>query len=279
MKNIQKLPYFLFLLFSTIFNVLFCSAQTVRLPSYQRMSASTTVAVPDGGGINTAGISRVSSGSNSSGAPILPFQNRSYGSTASTSTMNASVQIIDLHEMDEQILNSPSTPGVRRSGVSLSPEDRFQQRRERISEPKSDKNFSGMMNVRDGIRSQIQVRTAENDESERRQILQQSLNLSSVEINEGSSPKAESQTLNSELSLSLKVSPNPPPSVGQSDARTEKKLSEKNNPALILAKKGYAAEKEGRKTLAISFYQQAEELAEGKLLQKIQKRKDSLLKN
>ena len=101
----------------------------VQLPEYQHTDVSTTVMVPDGGSINTGGITRSYSGGTSSGTPVLPFRKRSYGSSNSASMMQTSVQIIDLQEMDEAILNSPSTPGrTRRSGGGFVPEDRFQYR-------------------------------------------------------------------------------------------------------------------------------------------------------
>lgn len=278
MKNIRLFSSFLSLLLWTSANVLFCSAQTVQLPSYQPLGASTTVLAPDGGSVNIGGISRSSSGSRSYGTPVLPFQNRSYGSTVSTSTMKTSVQIIDLHEMDEQILNSSSS-AVRRPGTPLSPTDYFQQRLDRASEPDSEPNLSGMMNAHDGIRSQIRIRASEGDETQRRQTLQQSLNLSSGGVKEDATETVDSRELNKELNLSPKALPKSSSSGKRHDAETKKTLSEKDHSALILAKKGYAAEKEGKKTLALSYYQQAEELAEGKLLQKIQKRKASLLEN
>ena len=108
----------------------------VQLPEYQHMDVSTTVMVPDGGSMNTGGITRSSSGGTSSGTPILPFRNRSYGSSNSISSMQTSVQVIDLHEMDEAILNSPSAPARgKRPGGSFVPEDRFQQRQNEAARP------------------------------------------------------------------------------------------------------------------------------------------------
>lgn len=108
----------------------------VQLPEYQHTDVSTTVMVPDGGSMNTGGITRSYSGGTSSGTPILPFRNRSYGSSNSISSMQTSVQIIDLHEMDEAILNSPSAPArAVRPGGGFVPEDRFQQRRNEAAQP------------------------------------------------------------------------------------------------------------------------------------------------
>lgn len=108
----------------------------VQLPEFQHTDVSTTVMVPDGGSMNTGGITRSYSGGTSSGTPVLPFRNRSYGSSNSISSMQTSVQIIDLHEMDEAILNSPSGPAhAARPGGNFVPEDRFQQRRSEVAQP------------------------------------------------------------------------------------------------------------------------------------------------
>lgn len=259
-------------------NFFYCtlSAQTVQLPSYQRMGASTSVMVPDGGSVNTAGISRSSSGSRSSGTPILPFQNRSYGSSSSTSMMNTSVQIIDLHEMDEQILNSPSSRSVRRPGMPLEPEDHFLRRQRQLENSEFGADNSGLMNARDSIRSRICVQSSDGSLSQEREQLRQSLDLSSRAGKVSDSEKNESDILNEELIFSPKVQSASKP---RKSSGAPKSVSEKDNTAVILARKGYAAEKEGKKNLAVSYYQQAEELAKGELLRKIQKRKDLLLGN
>jgi len=259
-------------------NLFYCtlSAQTVQLPSYQRMGASTSVMVPDGGSVNTAGISRSSSGSRSSGTPILPFQNRSYGSSSSTSMMNTSVQIIDLHEMDEQILNSPSSRSVRRPGMPLEPEDHFLRRQKQLENSEFGADNSGLMNARDSIRSRICVQSSDGSLSQEREQLRQSLDLSSRAGKVSDSEKNESDILNEELILSPKVQSDSKP---RKSSGAPKSVSEKDNTAVILARKGDAAEQKGKKNLAVSYYQQAEELAKGELLRKIQKRKDLLLGN
>ena len=137
----------------------------VQLPEYQHTDVSTTVMVPDGGSMNTGGIMRSSSGGTSSGTPILPFRNRSYGSSNSVSSMQTSVQIIDLHEMDEAILNSPSAPvrAVRPSGGFV-PEDRFQQRRNEVAQPVK----AGPQSTHDQFQARVLEKSGKSDSKAKR---------------------------------------------------------------------------------------------------------------
>ena len=147
----QRLISSLFFMIAASSSLVFAQG-VVQLPEYQHMDVNTTVMVPDGGSMNTGGITRSSSGGTSSGTPILPFRNRSYGSSNSISSMQTSVQIIDLHEMDEAILNSPSAPSrIRRPGAAFVPEDRFQQRQSEATRPEKTRPKS----THDQIQSRI----------------------------------------------------------------------------------------------------------------------------
>lgn len=79
-------------------------AQVVQLPSYNFTTVGTTVSVPDGGAAYLGGIYRLSEGSSTRGAPLVPFKNRAIGRSASASTMSVTATIIDLAEMDEALL-------------------------------------------------------------------------------------------------------------------------------------------------------------------------------
>ncbi len=218
-------------------------AQTVQLPSFQHFDASTTVWVPDGGSTNTAGITRSSSGGRSSGTPILPFTNRSYGSDVSTSNIQTSVQIIDLQEMDEQILNSPSPHRVRQPGERLRPEDSYARKQQALLEQ------SALMDVRDSVRARVQPKKMSNP----------------AQVASGR------DALNEDLVLAPEaVSPNTAKTADDSREKAPKE-------ALSLAKKGYKAERAGDVSLAISYYNQASVLANGDLLRKIEKRRQALL--
>lgn len=243
------------LVFSTVMSCTVSSvfSQALQLPSYENFGASTTVNIPDGGSMNTAGVTRSSSGGKSSGTPILPFRNRSYGSSMGTSMMQTSVQIIDLEEMDREILNSPSggsgysSGGAGRSlsplspaGISrrvpLRPEDRFQARKE----AEAVRNGGGFMSTQEAIQARIGKETKKRDSG-------------------------------NDLNTDLVLVPARTPVVSQAETNIETDL-EREKQALSLARKGYKAEKAGEVERAVKYYQRASELAEGELLRKIQKR-------
>ncbi|MBQ4141877.1 MAG: hypothetical protein IJD43_00185 [Thermoguttaceae bacterium] len=287
-------------------------SQTLQLPSFQHFDASTTVQVPDGGSAYTAGITRSSSGERVTGTPILPFQNRSFGSDSSVSSMHTSVQIIDLQEMDEQILNSPSPVRVRRPNESLAPADLWSGR-----ETLSASSFGGFSSVRDSIRENARLqeqagrhssengRGPERAGSERLEELRRPLQLDSEFREESPRPHTGSAGP-SELHADLDLASDAPGKDGRDEGagragkagkaekaeKAEKTAGKagkaaKRSPrserdprqetALKLAQKGFSAEKSGKTALALSYYEQAEELAVGKLLTKIQKRRHALL--
>ncbi len=104
-------------------------AQVVQLPTYHYTMVDTTVSVPDGGSAYLGGISRASSGINSSGVPILGklpgvgrlFGNRAIGRDMSASSMRVHATIIDFNEMDEMLLGQAA---ARRSHLGqVSPTD------------------------------------------------------------------------------------------------------------------------------------------------------------
>lgn len=282
-------------------------SQALQLPSFQHFDASTTVQVPDGGSAYTAGITRSSSGERISGTPLLPFQNRSFGSDSSVSSMHTSVQIIDLQEMDEQILNSPSPVRVRRPNERLSPADRWTARQETAGpgtiSGSADLRRSFQANARDlqepGLRgrsgSQVKSGKAErtNALAERTNELRQPLHLepalrapSQLTVSE----TKPSKDIHADLDLfseteiravhGVSVSGSASPLVSRSPKKAVPSRSgekSRQEAALKLAQKGFSAEKAGKTALALSYYEQAEELAAGKLLSRIQKRRLALL--
>lgn len=94
-------------------------ATTVQLPTFSLFTVSTTVSVPDGGGVFLGGVNRAASGRIERGVPGVPFRNRGIGSTRSASGMHVSATIIDHKEMDEAIL---AEAAARRGGAPLAVE-------------------------------------------------------------------------------------------------------------------------------------------------------------
>lgn len=91
-------------------------ATTVQLPTFSVFTVSTTVSVPDGGGVFLGGVNRAADGRVERGVPGVPFRNRSIGSTRSASGMHVSATIIDHKEMDEAIL---AEAAAKRGGAPL----------------------------------------------------------------------------------------------------------------------------------------------------------------
>lgn len=79
-------------------------ATTVQLPTFGIFTTTTTVSVPDRGGVLLGGVKRGAQGSNEFGTPLLPFRNRGIGQERSAAMMSVHVTIHDLHLMDEDIL-------------------------------------------------------------------------------------------------------------------------------------------------------------------------------
>ena len=81
-------------------------ASAVQLPTFGYNTVNTTVSVPDRGGVYMGGIKRSSSGRTESGAPLLPFKNRSIGNQTSATSFSSHVYIHDFEAMDEAALNA-----------------------------------------------------------------------------------------------------------------------------------------------------------------------------
>ncbi|MDO4576384.1 MAG: hypothetical protein Q4D98_14345 [Planctomycetia bacterium] len=113
------------------FAVVFCGmvawGQSVQLPTFQNFGTQTTVTVPDGGRAVMGGVTRANEGGTSSGVPVLPFRNRSYGNSVEASGVSVTATVHDFEAMDEALLNSPS-PRVpqagRRGDTFLRPTDK-----------------------------------------------------------------------------------------------------------------------------------------------------------
>lgn len=81
-------------------------ASAVQLPTFGYNTVNTTVSVPDRGGAYMGGIKRSSSGRTESGAPLLPFKNRSIGNQTSATSFSVHTYIHDFEAMDEAALNA-----------------------------------------------------------------------------------------------------------------------------------------------------------------------------
>ena len=81
-------------------------ASSVQLPTFGYNAVNTTVSVPDRGGVYMGGIKRSSSGRIESGAPLLPFKNRSISNQSSATSFSAHVYIHDFEAMDEAALSA-----------------------------------------------------------------------------------------------------------------------------------------------------------------------------
>jgi hypothetical protein len=77
-------------------------SQVVQLPTFSQFSVSTTVMVPDSGGVMLGGIDSAREGANEFG--FGPFRDRGIGREFHSSRLSATASIIDLHEMDEMTL-------------------------------------------------------------------------------------------------------------------------------------------------------------------------------
>jgi hypothetical protein len=82
-------------------------AAAVQLPTFSFFSVDTTVSVPDGGSVSMGGINRAQDSSNQFGTPLLPFGNRSIGSSRSASSVRVTATIHDFEAMDTALLGEP----------------------------------------------------------------------------------------------------------------------------------------------------------------------------
>lgn len=114
----------LFILVSANANAQQQPRTTVQLPVFSFFGAGTTVNVPDRGQVLLGSVKRSSTGSVSRGVPLLgnlpvlgrPFKNRAIGKSNSASTLSATVQIYDLHEMDKALLEKARRDRVLKLG-------------------------------------------------------------------------------------------------------------------------------------------------------------------
>jgi hypothetical protein len=87
-------------------------ATTVQLPSYSYFSASSTISVPDRGGLILGGVNRARDSSTTRG--FGPLANRGRASDRGASTVSVHATIIDLAELDEAVL----AEAARRRGAA-----------------------------------------------------------------------------------------------------------------------------------------------------------------
>jgi type II secretory pathway component HofQ len=117
------------LLIATVLAIMLAAAtaraQTVQLPTYRSFSISTTVSVPDRGGMYLGGVDRAQYGSSSYGVPGLGrvpvagrlFGNRAIGSSVGSSGAFATATIIDHREMDARLLAEAAARRGLRTGT------------------------------------------------------------------------------------------------------------------------------------------------------------------
>ncbi len=79
-------------------------ANAVQLPTFSFFSVDTTVSVPDRGSASLGGISSSQAGSNQFGAPLVPFGNRSIGSSSRVAGASVTATIHDFEAMDTALL-------------------------------------------------------------------------------------------------------------------------------------------------------------------------------
>ena len=134
-------------LFSTMLLSTFCFAgsvlgQAVQLPTFDIFGVNTTVSVPDRGSALLGGVTRSSSGVDSRGVPMLGripgvgrlFRNQAIGREDSSGQAHVTARIIDLHEMDEAVLQEAASqslsyrsPNAGRSSMVAAPNVTHQQ--------------------------------------------------------------------------------------------------------------------------------------------------------
>ncbi len=83
-------------------------ATSFQLPTFSYFGVGTTVSVPDRGSAYLGGVNRAQGDLRQFGAPLLPFGNRSMGSSRSASGMSVTAWIHDFEAMDEALLGQSS---------------------------------------------------------------------------------------------------------------------------------------------------------------------------
>lgn len=125
MKRLILLSGFLVFGSSSVVLAQVAPATTVQQPTFNFTTVGTTVTAPDGGTMSLGGVSRASSGRNSSGVPILgklpfagrAFGNRSIGNDVSAGGMSVTPRIIILEE-EEAKLGLPTDSSGAPIGVA-----------------------------------------------------------------------------------------------------------------------------------------------------------------
>ena len=98
---------------------------TVQLPTFRQFSMTTTVVVPDRGGVYLGGVNRVRRHAMSLGTPLFPGRNRGRGGATAASGVSVQAWIHDLEAMDQAILNEwaaaskSRSPQAQRNRVTL----------------------------------------------------------------------------------------------------------------------------------------------------------------
>ncbi len=103
-------------------------SQVVQLPTFRVFNVSTAVMVPDGGRVRLGGVNRSASGSIQRGVPGLSnipgvnrlFNNRAIGSSAGSSQVDVTAEIIILEEYEEAVLaEARRRQALRRQEIEL----------------------------------------------------------------------------------------------------------------------------------------------------------------
>lgn len=130
------------------------AAQAVQLPTFEYTHVNTTVSVPDRGGAYLGGVNRASAGSSTSGTPVLPFRNRSYGQSTTAGGMSVGVYVHDFEAMEAGLMNDTmrsygGQPAARNSNLMNVQDNvlmRQAQQREMPATAKADYSLGGRAN-------------------------------------------------------------------------------------------------------------------------------------
>lgn len=110
--------------------------QTVQLPVFNTTTASTTVNIPDRGGVLIGSVKRSAEGANEFGVPLLSnvpganrlFRNKGIGRNTSDTTLSAHAYIMNFDEMEEDIMRqaaaSRAAKGLRPLEEVIADEER-----------------------------------------------------------------------------------------------------------------------------------------------------------
>ena len=88
---------------------------TVQLPTFRQFSMTTTVVVPDRGGVYLGGVNRARRHASSFGTPLFPGRHRGRGGQTAASGVSVHAWIHDLEAMDRAVLNEWAAANKRRS--------------------------------------------------------------------------------------------------------------------------------------------------------------------